>query len=173
MAARAAFLDRDGTVVRDVGYARHASQLELLPGAREAMQQIRRNGWMIIIITNQSGIGRGLVTLEEYREQETRLDQLLGDDAKPNATFFCPHHPVEGLGDYKKDCNCRKPRPGMIQQAILQFNLAPLQSFAIGDNARDVAAAQAAGVKTAFRIGDPGVPDLATAARLAMQQIKN
>lgn len=169
--APAAFLDRDGTIVRDVGYAKSADQIQLLPGVAETIQMLRERGFLIIIITNQSGIGRGLLTEKDYQSQVARLDELLGPAAKPHAHYYCPHHPTEAVGSYKSDCDCRKPKPGLFIKAAREWNINIAGSIAIGDNARDVDAARAAGVRACARIGDPGFANFTEAVRGALAQL--
>jgi D-glycero-D-manno-heptose 1,7-bisphosphate phosphatase len=156
-AARAAFLDRDGTLVRDVGYARDPGQLELLPGVREAVGRIKSRGFLVVVVTNQSGIGRGYLSEEQYSLQIRRLAELLGPGAAPDAHYYCPHHPIEAIPPYRVDCDCRKPKPGLFLRAIQQFGIDPRSSFAIGDGERDLLAAQAAGIVATARL-DPADP---------------
>lgn len=163
----AAFLDRDGTIVRDVGYARHADELQLLPGVRDAMQQLRAAGYLLIVITNQSGIGRGLLTEADYQSQVARLDEMLGESARPDAHYHCPHHPTDAVEPYKKDCDCRKPKPGLFLRAAADWNINIHRSIAIGDNARDLEAARAAGVRACARVGDAGSEDFTKAVNAA------
>src|SRR5262245_14179988 len=101
----AAFLDRDGTLVRDVGYARRPGDLALLDGVRDALAVLRRDGFLLIVVTNQSGIGRGFLREADYPLQIARLGELLGSSARPDAHYYCPHHPTEALGAYRIDCD--------------------------------------------------------------------
>ena len=172
MAARgAAFLDRDGTLVRDVGYARTADELELLPGVREGCAKLREAGLALVVVTNQSGIGRGYLDEAAYDRQRARLDELLGA-AAPDAHYFCPHHPTEAQGAYRIDCDCRKPKPGLFLRAIREHGLDPARSLAIGDHPRDLEAARAAGIRVAVRVGVPGAETFDRAARLALGELR-
>jgi len=164
----AAFLDRDGTLVRDVGYARTPEQIELLPGVREGLARLRAAGFVLVVATNQSGIGRGFLDEAAYALQVERLGALLGDASKPDAHYFCPHHPTEALGRYRVECDCRKPKPGMFLRAIAELGLDPERSIAIGDAARDAEAARAAGVATVVRLGEPDAEDFARAVETAL-----
>jgi D-glycero-D-manno-heptose 1,7-bisphosphate phosphatase len=152
----AAFLDRDGTLVRDVGYARQPEELELLPGVRESLAELRRSGFLLVVVTNQSGIGRGYLREEDYALQIARLSELLGSQARPDAHYYCPHHPTEALGAYRIDCDCRKPKPGLFLRAIAEHGIDPNDSIAIGDQERDATAARAAGVGAVATIGESG-----------------
>ena len=122
---RAAFLDRDGTLVRDVGYARRPDDLALLGGVRDSLAKLRSGGFLLIVITNQSGIGRGFLREDEYPLQIERLAELLGSEARPDAHYYCPHHPTEALGAYRIECDCRKPKPGLFLRAIAEHGIDP------------------------------------------------
>ncbi|MBI3820968.1 MAG: HAD family hydrolase [Planctomycetes bacterium] len=167
----AAFLDRDGTIVRDVGYARSPDDLELLPGAAAGIEQLRERGFLIIVITNQSGIGRGMLTENDYQLQVARLDQLLGSSARPDAHYHCPHHPTEALGVYKISCSCRKPAPGLFLKAAAEWNIDMNASIAVGDSPRDIEAARAAGIFACARIGDAGLDNFTKAVDEALRRL--
>ncbi|MBL8694623.1 MAG: HAD family hydrolase [Planctomycetes bacterium] len=171
MARPAAFLDRDGTVVEDVHYARNIEQIRLLPGAVQVLSDLRRRGFVLVIVTNQSGIGRGLLTESDFRAQTEHLARLLGPAAAPDATYYCPHHPTEALPPYQVVCRCRKPSPGLIERATAELGLDPARSLAIGDKERDVECARAAGVRACVRMGTESVPTLAAAAALALSEL--
>ena len=166
----AAFLDRDGTLVRDVGYARAPEQLELLPGVREGLARLRAAGFVLVVATNQSGIGRGLLDESAYAKQVARLDELLGVASRPDAHYFCPHHPTEAQGRYRVDCECRKPKPGLFLRAIAELGVDPARSIAIGDSARDVEAARAAGVTNVVQLGERGAEDFGRAVERALSR---
>jgi len=171
MARPAAFLDRDGTVVEDAHYARDVEQIRLLPGAAEVLSDLRRRGFVIVIVTNQSGIGRGILTERDFHAQTEHLAKLLGPAAAPDATYYCPHHPTEALPPYQVVCRCRKPSPGLLQQAIAELDLDPARSLAIGDKDRDLESARAAGVRVCVRVGTNSVPTLAAAAAQALSEL--
>ncbi len=159
----AAFLDRDGTLVRDVGYAKSPDQLELLPGVAEGLARLRRAGFVLVVATNQSGIARGLLTEEDYAAQRKRLDALLGPGARPDAHYHCPHAPVDDTAVPPEACSCRKPRPGLFLRAIEELSLDPSRSVAFGDRARDSAAARAAGVGRVIELGSEAAAGFAAA----------
>src|ERR1043165_7644342 len=116
MPRRAAFLDRDGTIIRDTEYLRDPEQLELLPGAAGAIKRLNDAGWPVIVVTNQSGIARGLMTEQDYERVRMRLDRMLAaEGARVDATYHCPHHP-----EYTARCECRKPGTKMYRDAAAE-----------------------------------------------------
>lgn len=140
----AVFLDRDGTINREVDYLADPAQLELLQGAGEAIARLNRAGYFTVVITNQSGIARGLLTEERLAEIHARLDELLRPfEAHIDAYYYCPHHPDIGESPYRRDCDCRKPKPGMFERAAREHDLDLSSSFAVGDSPRDLQAAAA------------------------------
>ena len=134
----AVFIDRDGTIMEDRDYCSNPSEVKLFPGALEALRRLKSNGFKLIIITNQSGIGRGLLTLEQYRTVESEVVQQLGTGLV-DGTYFCPHVPGQ-------NCNCRKPAPGMVLQAAREHQINLSRSFLIGDKETDVECGLNAGV---------------------------
>jgi histidinol-phosphate phosphatase family protein len=131
----AAFLDRDGTIIRDANYIRDPNDVELLTGAAPAIRRLNARGVPVIVVTNQSGIARGLLTQSDYTLVEKRVaDLLAAEHACVTATYVCPHHP-----DVGGPCECRKPSLGMYRQAIQEHGLIPAASVFIGDRWRDVA----------------------------------
>ena len=135
---RAAFLDRDGTLIEDREYLARADDVVLLPGAAHAVRRLNESGVAAVVVTNQSGIARGLVTSAEYEAVRARLDELLAAaGARLDATYHCPHHP-----DFGVVCDCRKPGPALYEQATRELGLDPARSAFIGDRWRDVAPAQ-------------------------------
>ncbi len=150
---KAIFLDRDGTLNRNVGFLRDVDQLELLPGTAEAVRKINQSGYLAIIITNQPVIARGEVSVEELDIIHNKLETLLGlEGAYIDGLYYCPHHPDKGFSgevlSLKIDCNCRKPKPGLLLQASQDFNISLTDSWMIGDGKRDVMAGKNAGCKT-------------------------
>jgi D-glycero-D-manno-heptose 1,7-bisphosphate phosphatase len=136
----AIFLDRDGTIMRDVDYCGDPNDVELLPGIPEALRKLRKSGYKLIVITNQSGIGRGYFTEKQYRTVEAEVSRQIGEDLI-DATYFCPHLPNAG-------CKCRKPSPEMILNAARDHNVDLARSFFIGDKESDLECGRNAGVKT-------------------------
>lgn len=150
---KAVFLDRDGTINRYVGFLRRPEELELLDGAAEAIRRINQSGYLAIVVTNQPVIARGEVTWEELDEIHRKLETLLGQEgAYLDDIFICPHHPDKGFPgerpEYKIDCDCRKPKPGLLLQAAERYNIDPSESWMIGDQPQDETAGQAAGCQT-------------------------
>ena len=136
----AVFLDRDGTLMRDVDYCGDPSKVEVFPQAREALRRLKQNGYKLVIITNQSGIGRGYFTENEYRAVEAEFVRQLGDDLI-DASYYCPELP-------KSRSIRRKPEPGMVFEAQRQHDLDLGRSFFVGDKASDIACGRNAGVRT-------------------------
>ncbi len=152
---KAIFLDRDGTLNKYVGFLRKTDELELLPGVAEAIQRINALGYLAIVITNQPVVARGEVTFEGLEEIHRKLETELGKEgAYIDALYYCPHHPDKGFAgevpELKKDCTCRKPKPGMILQAAKDFNIDLAASWMVGDSEADIACGKNAGVHTAL-----------------------
>jgi histidinol-phosphate phosphatase family protein len=131
-------LDRDGTIVKDVPYNKDPALVEPMPGAVDALARLRAAGLPLAVVSNQSGIGRGLLTETDVAAVNARIDELLGPF---DAWFICPHTDADA-------CACRKPMPGMIKQAVEQFGVPTHQAVMIGDIGADVGAAQAAGARS-------------------------
>jgi len=130
----AAFLDRDGTIIYDRDYLADPAQLELLPGAADAIRRLNHADVPVIVVTNQSGIARGLLTTDEYERVSERLTEVLrGEGAWVDASYMCPHHP-----DFTGACDCRKPADGMFRRASAEHSLDPSGSLFVGDRWRDV-----------------------------------
>lgn len=143
----AVFLDRDGTVNREVDYLADPGELELLPGAAEAIARWNDAGWLVVVVTNQSGIARGILSEERLREIHDRLALILAErGAVIDAFHHCPHHPEIGEPPYRCDCDCRKPAPGMLLRAAAELSIDLSRSWIIGDSFRDLEAGAAAGV---------------------------
>ncbi|HAP8890066.1 TPA: HAD-IIIA family hydrolase [Enterococcus faecium] len=152
---KAVFIDRDGTVNQYAGFLRHIDQFELIEGTEEAVKKINVAGYLAIVVTNQPVIARGEVSFEELEEIHNKMETLLGyKGAYLDAIYYCPHHPHKGYEgerpELKFDCECRKPKPGMLIQAATDFNIDLSQSWMIGDGENDIKAGQAAGCKTAL-----------------------
>ena len=152
---KAIFLDRDGTINKYVGFLTDIEKFELIDGVSEAIKKINHSEYLCIVITNQPVIARGEVTLEELDEIHNKMQTLLGKEgAYVDGLYYCPHHPDKGFAgeriEYKIDCECRKPKPGLILQAAKDFNIDLSQSWMIGDGKNDVLCGKNAGCKTAL-----------------------
>ena len=152
---KAVFLDRDGTINKYVGFLRDIDEFELLDGAADAIKRINASGYLAIVVTNQPVIARGEVSFEELERIHNKMETLLGKEgAYLDAIYFCPHHPHKGYEgerpELKFDCNCRKPKPGMLLKAAQDFNIDLAQSWMIGDGENDIRAGQNAGCRTAL-----------------------
>ncbi|MFB3882101.1 MAG: D-glycero-beta-D-manno-heptose 1,7-bisphosphate 7-phosphatase [Armatimonadota bacterium] len=149
MARRAVFLDRDGTIIREANYLRSPEQVRLLPGAATAVRRLNEAGFVVVLVTNQSGIARGLLTEADLALTNEVLEQRLArKGALLDAVYFCPHHPEVGPPQYRRRCDCRKPAPGMLLCAAKDLGLDLKRSFIVGDNASDMGAGRAAGCRT-------------------------
>ncbi len=154
---KAVFLDRDGTINKDVGFLTDIDDMELIPGAAEAVRKINESGYLAVVVTNQPVIARGELTFEQLQEINNKLETLLGKEgAYIDALYFCPHHPDKGFAgerpEYKCGCTCRKPNPGMLLQAAEDFNIDLSLSFMAGDCDRDVQAGIHAGCSKSVQI---------------------
>ena len=152
---RAVFLDRDGTINRYEGFLRNIEEFELLPGVIEAIKKINISGYLAIVVTNQPVVARGELTYEQLHEIHNKMETLLGrEGAYIDAIYYCPHHPHKGYkGEVLKlkfDCDCRKPKPGMLLKAAMDFNIDLESSWMIGDSENDIKAGKASGCKTAL-----------------------
>jgi D,D-heptose 1,7-bisphosphate phosphatase len=143
-----AFLDRDGVINEDVGHLHAPDEFRFMPGAPEAIRMLNDSGWLVVVVTNQAGIGRGLYTEEDFARFTGFIDERLAEaGAHVDATYHCPHHPTAGLGEYLTECDCRKPAPGMVLRAIADWKPDVGRSFLLGDKPSDLEAAAAAGVR--------------------------
>jgi D-glycero-D-manno-heptose 1,7-bisphosphate phosphatase len=177
----AAFLDRDGTLIHDAHYLRDPALVQLIDGVPRALQQLAAAGYALIVVTNQSGIARGLYSEEQYRAVEARMEAMLATQGIPvDAAFFCPHHP-----DFTGPCDCRKPLLGMYRDAERNLGIDLADSVYIGDRVRDVEPALKLGgrgimVQTGFGQAESGrVPngidvaaDVLAAARLIVAKTR-
>ena len=140
----AAFLDRDGTIIEDPGYLRDPEGIRFIPGAIDALRALQGAGYRLVLVTNQAGVARGLLTEDDVRRVNGRLAALLAEvGVHLDRIYYCPHHPDHGPPEYRRECDCRKPKPGMVHRAIREFGLDPSRSVAIGDHVSDAALAQA------------------------------
>jgi D-glycero-D-manno-heptose 1,7-bisphosphate phosphatase len=152
---RAIFLDRDGTINRYVGFLRDIREFELLPGVGEAIRKINASGYLAIVITNQPVVARGDVSMEGLSLIHDKMETLLGKEgAYLDGIYVCPHHPDRGfegeVAELKINCDCRKPKPGLLFKAAQDFNIDLSESWMIGDSEIDVQAGRNAGCHTAL-----------------------
>jgi len=144
----AVFMDRDGTINEEVSFLSRMEQLKLYPQTAEAIRLINAAGMKAVVVTNQSGIARGYFTEDFVRSVHERINELLAaEGARIDGFYVCPHHPVHGQGNYKRDCDCRKPKPGLLMQAAREMNIDLARSYMVGDMLRDVETGKRAGAK--------------------------
>ena len=150
---KAVFLDRDGTINVEKNYLYKICDFEFLPGTIDALNLLQDAGYILIIITNQSGIGRGYYSEKDFNKlNDWMLDYLKDNGIEISKVYFCPHHPDANILEYRKECNCRKPKLGLYLQAIKDYNLNLNSCYAIGDKLRDCAICNASECK-GFLIG--------------------
>lgn len=146
----AVFLDRDGTLIRDVGYLADLEQLEILERVPEALRLLSARGLKLVVITNQSGVARGYFDERRLREIHSRLEHRLAEaGARLDGIYYCPHHPTEGSLPYQRVCRCRKPESGLAERAARELGLDLKRSYVVGDHESDM--------ELALRIGASGV----------------
>mgnify|MGYP002469293140 FL=1 len=150
---KAIFLDRDGTINKYVGFLRNIDDFELIDGVAEAIRKINESGYLAVVVTNQPVVARGEVSFEELEEIHSKMETLLGKEgAYLDAIYYCPHHPHKGYEgerpELKIDCDCRKPKPGMLLKAAEDFNIDLSKSWMVGDGENDIQAGINAGCKT-------------------------
>ncbi|WP_368882182.1 D-glycero-beta-D-manno-heptose 1,7-bisphosphate 7-phosphatase [Shewanella algae] len=144
---RAVFLDRDGVINVDHGYVHQIDDFEYIEGVFDACLALKRQGYKLVVVTNQSGIARGLYTEEQFACLTEWMDWNFADKGVDlDGIYYCPHHPEKGIGEYKQDCDCRKPKAGMINSAASFLKLDLAASVMVGDKADDMRAAKAAGI---------------------------
>lgn len=176
---RAAFVDRDGTLIEDPGFLSDPAKVKLLPGTAQAVRRLNQAGLAVVAVTNQSGIARGVITMEQYEAVHARLVQLLaGAGARLDGAYVCPHHP-----DITGPCECRKPGTKLFRDAATELSLDLGRSFYLGDRMTDIQPARALGgrgmlvrtghggenVQAAIEAGYPVVADLQTAVDLILE----
>jgi D-glycero-D-manno-heptose 1,7-bisphosphate phosphatase len=145
---RAVFLDRDGTLIEEVGYLDRLDRLALFPYSTEAVRLLNRAGFAVVVATNQSGIARGLVDASFVEQAHGAISERLArGGARVDAFYHCPHHPEGTVPPLRIECECRKPRPGMLRKAASDLGLDLSRSFAVGDRAHDIEAARAVGAR--------------------------
>jgi D-glycero-D-manno-heptose 1,7-bisphosphate phosphatase len=155
------FLDRDGVICVEVNYMREPSQFELLPKVGEALKLLKEENYRIVVVSNQSGVARGYITEEKVHEINNKMvTELDKYDVNLDKIYYCPHHP-EGEGVYKKDCYCRKPKPGMLLRGAQELDIDMALSYMIGDRKSDIIAGKDAGCRTILVLTGCGKTELA------------
>lgn len=153
----AVFIDRDGTISEEVGYINHPSRFRIFPYAARAIKLLNDQGWLAIVITNQAGVARGYFSESMIETVHDNLRQELSDEgARVDAIYYCAHHPTVGEPPYRQECDCRKPKPGLITRASKDLEVALEQSWMIGDRYGDVELARNAGVRSALVLSGYG-----------------
>ncbi len=148
---RAVFLDRDGTINVEKGYVHKVEDFEFIPGAPLAIKMFKNAGFLVIVVSNQSGVARGYYSIDTVRRLHEHMDrELARHGTSVDAYYICPHHPQGMVEEYAKACDCRKPGPGMIMKAARDFSLDLASSFLVGDKQSDVEAALNAGCRPVF-----------------------
>ena len=145
----AVFLDRDGTVSEEVGYVNHIKRFKLLPKSAQAIKLLNKKKILGIVVTNQSGVARDYFTEELVNDVHNKMRKILRKNgAHLDAIYYCPHHPTVGPQEYRMDCDCRKPKIGMLKRAETDFNIALEKSYMIGDRMKDVIFGHKVGMKS-------------------------
>lgn len=154
---RAVFLDRDGVLIRDVVHLADASQIEILPGVPDALRRLRDARWMIVVVTNQSVVARGMVSETDLRGIHDVLEsRLRARGATLDAIYYCPHHPEGAVDAYRVLCDCRKPKPGLLRRAAADLGIDLPVSVMVGDTNADIEAGRRAGCRTVLLTGSAG-----------------
>lgn len=144
----AVFIDRDGTINEEMGYINHVSRLRVLPGSADAIRRLNENGVAAVVISNQSGVARGYFPEELVKQVNARLAEILTESgARLDGIYYCPHHPKGEVEEYRKACDCRKPKTGLIDQAVEELGLDLSRSYVVGDRHADIQIAHNAGAK--------------------------
>ena len=153
---RALFLDKDGVINVDHGYVSTPERTDFIDGIFELCRSATKHGYLNVVITNQAGIARGYYTEQAFLDyMDWVRSEFRKHDTQIDAVYYCPHHPVQGMGEYLRDCDCRKPKPGMILKAARDLDLDLAGSVFLGDNASDTAAGRAARVGVCIELPPP------------------
>ncbi len=153
----AVFIDRDGTISEEVGYINHPSRFSLFPYSATAIKHLNDHAWLAIVITNQAGVARGYFSEDVIASVHERLNRYLDQrNARLDAIYYCAHHPTVGEPPYRHDCDCRKPKPGLINRAASDFEIDLTSSWMVGDRYSDVELAKNAGLHSAFVLSGYG-----------------
>jgi D-glycero-D-manno-heptose 1,7-bisphosphate phosphatase len=161
----AVFLDRDGTVIEEVGYLHSVDRISFFPWSIDAIRVLNQAGLLVVIVTNQAGVARGFFDEELVSQTHAAIDQRVREGgARIDAYYYCPHHPDATVEAYRATCDCRKPKPGMIHRAAAELGIDVTRSFVVGDRWLDVRMGQAAGatsvlVRTGYGLEEEAQPD--------------
>lgn len=166
---RCVFLDRDGVLVEDLGLVLEARDFQILPGVPEALRRLHRAGFALVVVSNQAVVARGLLGEADLVTMQAALDGLLQSAGAPplDGFYYCPHHPAADLPAYRLDCECRKPRPGLLLRAARELGIELEASFMVGDRPTDLQAGRRAGCRSVWvQSGRHGDPPIETPERL-------
>lgn len=172
----AVFLDRDGVINIDHGYVHDEHEFEFIEGVFEATKQLQEMGYLLVLVTNQAGIGRGYYTEDRFLSLTQWMDwNFIDNGVEFDGFYYCPHHAEHGLGKYKQECDCRKPKPGMFLSAKEFLDIDMVNSVMVGDKAEDLMAAEAAcvGTKILVRTGKPVTDKGESLANVVLDSIKD
>lgn len=173
MGHKAIFLDRDGTINVDHGYVHQIDDFQFIDGVIEALITLKKQGYLLVLVTNQSGIARGYFSEDQFLQLTEWMDWSLADRGVDlDGIYYCPHHP-EGQGEFRQLCDCRKPQAGMFEQAMRDLNIDLSWSLMVGDKFEDMQAAQNAGVagKVLVRTGKAVTPEAEGAADVVLNSL--
>jgi len=158
MSRKAVFMDRDGTISEEVGYVNHPSRYRVFPWSAQAVAELNQAGWLAFLVTNQAGVARGYFSEDVIGQVHAILsDELAEGGAHLDRIYYCAHHPSVGQPPFRNDCDCRKPKPGLIHRAANEFDIDLANSWMIGDRYSDVQLARNAGVKACFVLSGYGL----------------
>jgi D-glycero-D-manno-heptose 1,7-bisphosphate phosphatase len=166
----AVFLDRDGTIIEEVGYLDRPERVQMFPWSSDAIRSLNRAGIPVILVSNQSGVARGFFDQGTVDRVHTRMADILREGgAAIDAYYYCPHHPDGKVAPFARACDCRKPAPGLVHRAVREFGIDPLRSFTVGDRWLDVALGRSVGargilVRTGYGFAEEGRPPEGLAA---------
>ena len=156
----AVFVDRDGTINEQMGYINHVSRFKIIPGVPQAIRMLNRQGFLVLVVSNQSGVARGYYPMDLVETiHHLMVTRIKEKKAVIDGVFFCPHHPAGSVPEFSRECECRKPKTGLIEQACKSFDIDLTRSFVVGDTCTDIELAHRAGlkgvlVKTGYGLGE-------------------